>query len=483
MKRIVTIILLLSTLLCLFAACKTEEPAPTQTNNNDNETQDVVISDNLPEKNMNNFELRFMTNGEEVFSWGNVTLVPEDYNGEDINDAMFERNAYIEDRFNCDIYSFTKTDARVADTDIQNFAMSGDTSTAPHIIMHYDRNIMISAQYFLDWNNMPYVSIGEEYWEPSVADLFNIRGRQIALSGHFSLGMVSRTLIIMFNKRMYEQYYGDLSTIYDLVESNEWTIEKFYEIAEGVVENPDSIWDDTDQFGLNAAKKETYTAFMVGCDIRFVQKDEDGIPMFTLPSDNYALEKLQKILKLNQDNEAYYDNSTNMNVHSPDDAFESERALFALQGIHFIPKYRAAMEQEFGIMPIPKYNEEQENYRCLAYGGVMACILISTKQADLENIGILMEALAFDSHHKLIPIYKDRLLKTRFASDESSREMLDIAFKSTVCELGINAFEEYISAPLISKVFVPKTDVISSTISSMESSVRTELAKILSKIK
>ena len=110
-----------------------------------------------------------------------------------------------------------------------------------------------------------------------------------------------------------------------------------------------------------------------------------------------------------------------------------------------------------------KYNSEQKEFRNLAYGGDMACLLLNNKDADLEKIGILMEALSFDSQQGLIPLYKYRLLKTRFSSDEESSAMLDIIFTTTVSDFGVNAFEDKITVPLVKQIFMPEKNTISGT--------------------
>jgi hypothetical protein len=270
--------------------------------------------------------------------------------------------------------------------------------------------------------------------------------------------------------------------MYGYVTNNEWTIDKLYELSDGVVINEDMTWDDTDQFGISSAYKELYTTLMVGSDIRFLEKDESGIPTFSLPGDSYAIDKMQRILQLCQDYDVHY--TTSKDVHEPDPkkCFENNRTLFAVRALFDIPVVRSMMDQEFGILPAPKYDSDQKNFRNITFGGEMACMMITVPEDERENVGILMEALSFDSQQKLIPIYKDKLLKTRFASDEDSRAMLDIIFNTTVSELGINVFEDIVSVPLIQAIYMPKKDVIASTLSGM-TSVRTEISKMLEKIK
>ena len=153
-----------------------------------------------------------------------------------------------------------------------------------------------------------------------------------------------------------------------------------------------------------------------------------------------------------------------------------------MKSLFKIPVVRASMEEEFGILPSPKFDADQTEYRNICNGGELACLMITAKEEEYENIGIIMEALSFDSQQNLLPIYKDRLLKTRFASDEDSRAMLDIIFTTTVGEFGVNVFEDIVTVPIIQKIYMTKKDVIASTLSGM-SSVREEISKLLKNIK
>ena len=115
MKKTIVMLLLVSTLLCLFAGCKGETTStPTNTAETTAPNGGEVISDNLPDKDMDNFELRIHTNSAAKFTWAEVTLAPDDYTGEEIYDEMFERNAYICERFNCELTVTQETSSTIS---------------------------------------------------------------------------------------------------------------------------------------------------------------------------------------------------------------------------------------------------------------------------------------------------------------------------------------------------------------------------------
>ena len=228
-------------------------------------------------------------------------------------------------------------------------------------------------------------------------------------------------------------------------------------------------------------KKDFYTNLMVGCGIRFVDENEKG-KLALVANQAATIDKLEKILTLNQGNDIYYDTSNDINMAGKNH-FVEKRTLFFVPSLYDIPTIRASMEEEFGILPMPKYNSDQKQFYASCFGGDMACLLKTVADEDLENIGILMEALAFDSHENLIPLYKDELIRTRYASDIDSRRMLDIIFASTTTDFGINALEQIVTYDLINKVYKTEENTISSTLVSISVNVNIKIDSLLRGIK
>jgi hypothetical protein len=87
------------------------------------------------------------------------------------------------------------------------------------------------------------------------------------------------------------------------------------------------------------------------------------------------------------------------------------------------------MEDDFGILPIPKLSEEQESYYSYSqpWGAVAVCVPVTNE--NLERTGMIIEAMAGASKYTSTPAMYDVTLKTKFARDEYSKQMLDI-----ICE-------------------------------------------------
>ena len=86
-----------------------------------------------------------------------------------------------------------------------------------------------------------------------------------------------------------------------------------------------------------------------------------------------------------------------------------------------------------------------------------------------------MESLCYYSDTFVIPMYKEVLLKTKYARDTESEAMLDIIIDSVSFEFGLNALQDTVANPLIIGAVVKGDGNIVSTLKKMEKSVATKI--------
>ena len=82
----------------------------------------------------------------------------------------------------------------------------------------------------------------------------------------------------------------------------------------------------------------------------------------------------------------------------------------------------------FGIVPMPKFTAEQENYHqyTTGYCTTVVCFPTTTKGEALDMATFAVEAMAIESVETIVPAYYDICLKGRYADDAESAAMLDI---------------------------------------------------------
>ena len=116
--------------------------------------------------------------------------------------------------------------------------------------------------------------------------------------------------------------------------------------------------------------------------------------------------------------------------------FLNEQVMITTFALIDIKAFRNAEGFDFGILPYPLYNSNQEEYRCLVSTALVPCITIPSNCVEPEDVAAAVEAMAFYSVDTLTRAYYEKTLKGRDLVDEDSEEMLDIIFSSRVYDLG-----------------------------------------------
>jgi hypothetical protein len=116
-------------------------------------------------------------------------------------------------------------------------------------------------------------------------------------------------------------------------------------------------------------------------------------------------------------------------------AFTDGRELFYMGGLMNLTAFRA-MEDDFGMLPIPKGSPEQDRYYHSVSYHQTSSLLIPFRTKNVEDLGMVIEALGALSKNKVTPEYYDRTLKLQATRDDESGRMLDIIFASRVFDLG-----------------------------------------------
>lgn len=93
------------------------------------------------------------------------------------------------------------------------------------------------------------------------------------------------------------------------------------------------------------------------------------------------------------------------------------------------------INDQYGILPYPKYDEEQDGYHTNDRSGLMC---IPKTVGNPELCGKAVELLAYYSNDTVVKAYYDITLDGKLSRDEESKEMLDILFDGVVYDVGLN---------------------------------------------
>ena len=116
--------------------------------------------------------------------------------------------------------------------------------------------------------------------------------------------------------------------------------------------------------------------------------------------------------------------------------FMEDRVLFYGEVLSYVINIRE-METAFGVLPIPKYDEMQEEY--YTYCNAIASTATVPKTGAGDELGMItsvLEGMAIQSYIQVTPAYYDIALSRKYTRDDESAEMLDIALANRVYDIG-----------------------------------------------
>ncbi len=350
--------------------------------------------------------------------------------GDVLNDAIYNRNRSLEERFN---FVFQETVLNKTD-DARTAVLAGDdtydliTTRCVYAFNYAAEGIVIPV------SNIPLIDLDKDYWNKDLTDNMTIMNKNFFAVGDFNLTGMDFTHLLLFNKEVAENFkVGDL---YQIVKDGDWTIDKYAEMLELVTAdlNGDGVKDKEDRYGIVATAKQFPPNFWIASGLLSVEKDADDKPVFKMPTNEKFFTLLDKVYQITWDNNAWYSHSeTNEVTDTSIQQFQSGLALFMDSSCFHVARLRA-MEADFGILPYPKYDEAQDKYYARIEGCELFCVPVTQKNLDFA--GAVLEAMACESRKEVVPAYYDMTIRTKITRDEESIEMLDLIFANRVFDWG-----------------------------------------------
>jgi len=376
--------------------------------------------------------------------WENIDLSAEADSGEVISDAVYRRNSTIEGKYNITIketHLMYDNFFKAMQKEIK--AGTGDYDLfSPRII---DSSKYMQEGYFVNLQTAPYIDLTKPWYNQNGIEEMTINNKLFIVISDILLSSNDATSITIFNKKLLQANGFDLP--YALVKEDKWTVDKLYEMAKAISKdlNGDGLMTPADDQWGYLIWTDAMVSYLHSGGQRLVSKDKDGVPVVTFNTSK-TYQVMEKAFKL------LYDESITGNVQKPafinagDEAwsqresvfesiFTSDRAAFSWVRLYMIPRLRT-MDTDFGIVPVPKYDESIKGYPSTVNVHHACALGIPVTVEDLERTAIIMEALAAESRYTVQPAYYEISLKTKHSRDDESAEMLDLILKNRVIDIG-----------------------------------------------
>ena len=345
--------------------------------------------------------------------------------GDLINDAVYARNMVVEDHYNITVDSIQNDDVAAA---AKKSVMAGTDDY--DVAMSYINKSFPLAQdgLLINLYDVPQLNLANEWWDQAAIRDIAIGGKMYAATGDITMADEELNYCIFANKTVWKEY--EVADLYQLAREGKWTLEAMSEASRDVTHdlNGDGVLDENDVYGI-LTSTTVASVWFISVGGRMAELDANGAPTLVLNSEK-NVERIEKLHDLFTDTNLVLDATNCSNQWKTCNTMLMEdRALFRVGSVYNIQQYRG-MINDFGILPYPKLDEQQDDYHHLIATQVCAAVSVPTTSVDPERTGILLEALAYESKDTVMKAYYDVNLYTKVTRDEESGEMFDIIFSS-----------------------------------------------------
>ncbi len=447
-KRIVSLSILAALLLGQLAACgdtpsssnDTTDPQGTDT------TEPIIEAEYVkPDVNYNGDTVTIASfNFDFTYAIANYTMINHDEEtGDTLNDSIVKMTRQVEEDLNINLEMFellredrfkneklTKS-MHAGDDDIQiAFPMAGGLT-----------GILGEPELLVDLNTISTLDLSHSWWDQKAINEYEIGGVQYTAVGDVCFFAKASPVITFFNKQLVED--NKLDDPYQLVYDGKWTIDKMIEMGTAAARdlNDNQKADEKeDLFGF-LGQSSTLPYMMSASEVKYISRDKDDNFELDFSLDKAAI-IAEKLVPFFRDKSITLYADDWYGIYNKPDPFEGllqpafmeNRGLFFSNQLLLALDFRA-MEADFGILPLPKYDEIQENYYSFPTGAWCDCVMVPSTNKDLEQAGYVLEAMGYYSQQYVTPAFIETTVLDKSMRDEDSEKMVNLILENMVYDI------------------------------------------------
>jgi len=389
-----------------------------------------------------------------------VDLVADDNLGDTvIIDAVLKRNDQLKNNFEIDI---KREQTSNLSNDVSMALEKQDYSYDAFMVSVTDGLNYALNGTLVDFNDQDYIDFTNPWWDQGVLDNLTLLGGTYIALGDLNTVDNDASWCTLFNKDILAAYGTTDSQMYQMVKdgigkTGGWTTEQLTVIAKKSYkadENYKNKWDPTysgsGTYGLCTQKELGYTLIQAaGITPTKVDSGMAGV-VSNVKSEEFqnAIDAAFRFLGKKESADWYLemdsvDYADKWNVIQRGGFMANKYAIICtpVMSINLIRD----MKSDFGIIPLPKLLEDQENYgNTLQYYNAQCYIAPNRLDEELVNKSCyVLEAMSyysspeFDEEGCLSYAYYTLLLQAKATRDDEAWDMMDVIFDNRVFDLAI----------------------------------------------
>ena len=422
-------------------------------------------------------------NMEDIYNMHSV-MDREELTGESLDDAIFNRNRLIEQKFDIKLKEELVTETwefLAVPAAVRTSVMAGDDTYDVCFVPMAGSSGLITEGCFFELGGIDTLQLSEDWWYTSFNDAITIGGKLYGAVGGANIMIHDATRILAFNYEMMDEL--KLDKPYDLVREGKWTLDAFnkYLAASASLNGDEAFtWNMNGKatYGYSHNQNGIANFLFGGGEIVFSKKGDELVYGGVSERFYNLLDKMMNVLTTT-DGKVYQGQAgDDMNAEEGGYiyAFKTGRALFSQAEINKFQVFRD-LKFDYGVVPFPKYDETQDRYYSNAWAGATA-MFIPVTNPDPEKAGFIMDAMAYEGEKNVVPTFRNISVEQKGLRNDDSIEMLGIVTDALV-PLYHDIFK--VGTTMITDLGTEmwnRTGGFASVVAANETTIKTEIDKI-----
>lgn len=391
---------------------------------------DGKLPSGLPEMDLEGYTATFF--GKNI-----IGITAEDLDGEIVNDAVYNRNAALSEKYNFNIAYVISANAEKPIVDVMQTVLAGDDDYQVLLDGGNRFTGFIQSNLMYDMNELKYQDYTKPWWIENLNHGISLRGKLYMSVSSFMLPAFTAAYHPFVNADLAADLDVDVDALYQAARDGKWTIDRLIELTKiGSADlNGDGVMDHTDRWSFQSPAYGEYT-LAVGAGFQIAKKDENDEPYFSIVSGE-SIDLWDKLC-----GQIYSDRANFLGTQhiTGTDIWAAQYNIYkegrALVFINVLDNAMRDYTYHYAILPSPKYDEEQEYYYHTAscWGTPMLGVPITVQ--DPDKVSFVLEAMAYASYYDVMPAFYQDYVERKLVRDEESVEMLKIIHNSMFFDAG-----------------------------------------------
>ena len=379
--------------------------------------------------------------------------VQREWYSETIEDELSEmiliRNEWVSKKLNIEVNYMPLASSNYEDClDLFTAAIREDVDTDAHnydIVANYayaGANVAV-RDYIADLNDkevFPYFEFSLPCWNQAMVRNTMANGQLFYITGDINLSTFDKSIVMFLNKTMYNEKKSntDPDDLQDIAIEGTWDYEDLYRWT--------TVFDDTN--GEDGAQHDDFYGISTGFgsiptdalpyawDLEYLTEEPDGTHSYNIVGNQKienAIVKAQNLLNgaisagvNNADNTC----SCSLGGYSePIAHFANDKCVFAIHLLYANNEDNVmirSMDSEFGLLPMPKYDESQENYGTTAHDSYTLMTVIDHSESSIptrgEEISAYLQYSTEETYTGIRGYYVNKIVKPKYFGTNNSND-------------------------------------------------------------